>query len=224
MLNTTPYKKTFNMKGTIKIQLPVAGKTIYHNLQEVVTEFQANELFLNQEFEPFVFVCQEEIETYLQMNRDLLLPLNHIDLNDRYTFYQAAYIKSGTITPQWSLTKECKIDQRYEHLTVGRIYTEGKRNSEIVCFTDDFRDKLRNECHRELGVVFNVNQTIDNLISLIKFYPKHNIYYWLFYFGIAIGRKEESYLVFYDLIPKNVPNELGKILKEKLTKYVSNDK
>lgn len=212
------------MKGKIKIKLPVAGKTNYYKLQEVVAEFQTNELFLNQELEPFVFVCQEEIETYLQINKTLLAPLDRINLNDQYTFYQAAYIKNGTITPLWSLTKECKIGQRYEHLTVGRIYTEGKKHSEIVCFTDDFRDKLQNECHRGLGVVFNVNQTIDNQFSLIKFYPEHNIYCWLFYFGIAIGRKEESYLIFYDLIPKNVPNELGKILKKHLTKNASNDK
>ena len=187
----------------------LVDRKAYKNFKEIVDEFEANEPVLNQIAKNTMPQAQKQIDAMIRSLKDGLMVCLVSKLPKSYKIFCAANIRGGKSTLlNVVFTKECKIDNQYRLFTAARIYTNGGTHSEVVFFTDNFRQLLKDKCHSRLEVALSINKFIDNKISIILNIPNTLIYHCIFYYGIAIGRKEDDCLVFYKLYPINDLNEL----------------
>ena len=197
------------MKLKLILNLPVAGKEIYKNLQEVKAEFEANEAYLTGQIEgelrarwvnPTVPITQDEIS---------ILPFDDITIGDGYTAYPSIITLWGERKAVCTVTKECKISGHRKPFTATRIYTIRQQETEIVFFTNRFRSKLLKKHGKELGLMLLENQMADNLFSYIAPMPECNAYCWTFNCGIAIGHWTDGCLLFDNLKSVNMVNRIA---------------
>lgn len=197
------------MKLNLTLSLPVSGKKIYNNLQEVKAEFETNEVYLTGQIEgelqaqwvnPTVPITQGEIS---------ILPFDAITIGDGYTAYPSIVTLWGERKAVCTVTKECKISGHRNPLTATRIYTVGHQDTEIVFFTNRFRCELLKKHNKELSTMLHTNQMAENLFSFIMPMPVCDTCCWTFDCGMAIGHWTDDCLLFDRLKSVDMVNKVA---------------